>query len=326
MSKLIVRGWAEYARLWGEAISSFTRWEVEVSGDHLGEEVDGDVLFFNGRDNSEAALLRLIEAGKAPKVVHYVHDLPLDEWGRRWGRRQKWPKGLLLYLELLKRCDVVLTQSSVMVQVIRDFSGASNVVRMDMCLDSKRMKAWSIVDDQASEFHERWGYGYVSRIVPLKGQLDLIKALNQIGKKHRVILAGRKADRGYLISVLKEACNTQRLHLALDAPDSLVYAIAKHVDVAVVPSLFEGWGMFPARAWWFGTPLVLYDIPVFKELYGDYATFVPSGNIDELAAVCKHVRSNLRTNRERCAAKAVEARRRWSMRAFAHRFEELLGG
>ncbi|MBQ9494569.1 MAG: glycosyltransferase family 4 protein [Treponema sp.] len=54
--------------------------------------------------------------------------------------------------------------------------------------------------------------------------------------------------------------------------------------VLVQPSLYEGFGLPPLEAMSLGTHALLSDIPVFKEIYGNFpVTFFESGNDDDLA-------------------------------------------
>ncbi|MBR1614425.1 MAG: glycosyltransferase family 4 protein [Treponema sp.] len=52
----------------------------------------------------------------------------------------------------------------------------------------------------------------------------------------------------------------------------------------VQPSLYEGFGMPPLEAMTVGTPAIVSDIDVFKEIYGDLpVTFFKAGDADDLA-------------------------------------------
>ncbi|MBQ3670843.1 MAG: glycosyltransferase family 4 protein [Treponema sp.] len=55
-------------------------------------------------------------------------------------------------------------------------------------------------------------------------------------------------------------------------------------DFLVQPSLYEGFGLPPQEALFQGTPSLISDIPVFKEVYEHFpVTFFASGNADDLA-------------------------------------------
>lgn len=65
--------------------------------------------------------------------------------------------------------------------------------------------------------------------------------------------------------------------------DELKYAYAES-RLLVQPSLYEGFGIPPLEALTLGTPALISDIPVFKEIYGNLpVTFFKTGDSDDLA-------------------------------------------
>ncbi|WP_245523743.1 glycosyltransferase family 4 protein [Treponema brennaborense] len=58
----------------------------------------------------------------------------------------------------------------------------------------------------------------------------------------------------------------------------------KRARLLVQPSFYEGFGMPPLEALSLGTPAVISDIPVFREIYGDFPViFFRTGDSDDLA-------------------------------------------
>lgn len=51
--------------------------------------------------------------------------------------------------------------------------------------------------------------------------------------------------------------------------DAEKFAMMRHANAVLAPSLFEGFGMVPAEALSVGTPVVAYDLPVLREEYGE---------------------------------------------------------
>ena len=64
------------------------------------------------------------------------------------------------------------------------------------------------------------------------------------------------------------------IHLGY-APDPVLRALYEHAAVLVCPSIYEGFGLPLVEAMAAGTPIVCSDIPVFREVAGDAARFVP---------------------------------------------------
>ncbi len=69
-------------------------------------------------------------------------------------------------------------------------------------------------------------------------------------------------------------------HLAEDQLAGLMAAAA----ALVLPSRYEGFGLTPLEALACGTPVVVSDLPVLREVLGAAATFVPVGDAAALAA------------------------------------------
>jgi glycosyltransferase involved in cell wall biosynthesis len=64
-----------------------------------------------------------------------------------------------------------------------------------------------------------------------------------------------------------------------------MYLKMKASKVFVFPSLLEGWGLAVAEALACGLPVVCYDIPAIREIFGGCKSvfLIPAGNEDRLA-------------------------------------------
>lgn len=65
--------------------------------------------------------------------------------------------------------------------------------------------------------------------------------------------------------------------------DSQLRWLYEKASALVFPSLDEGYGLPPLEAWYFGCPILLSDIPVFRELYSEKASFVDPHDPSEIA-------------------------------------------
>lgn len=66
--------------------------------------------------------------------------------------------------------------------------------------------------------------------------------------------------------------------------DEELFMTLQNADALIQPSLYEGFGIPPLEAMTLGTPAIISDIPVFKEIYHDFPVrFFKAGNIDDLA-------------------------------------------
>jgi glycosyltransferase involved in cell wall biosynthesis len=66
-------------------------------------------------------------------------------------------------------------------------------------------------------------------------------------------------------------------------PDEDLAVVLASAQLLVMPSQYEGFGIPPVEALATGTPVVVSDLPVFRENLGEHATYVPLGDPGALA-------------------------------------------
>ena len=64
--------------------------------------------------------------------------------------------------------------------------------------------------------------------------------------------------------------------------DEDLFAVYKMAKLFVFPSLYEGFGIPPLESLACGTPILVSDISVFQEIYGDNASYFHNNDIDDL--------------------------------------------
>ena len=69
--------------------------------------------------------------------------------------------------------------------------------------------------------------------------------------------------------------------------DEEKFAILKTSRLLIFPSLFEGFGLPPGEALFYGTPVLAYELDVLKEIYSDSITYARYGDVDDLIAKFK---------------------------------------
>jgi len=65
-------------------------------------------------------------------------------------------------------------------------------------------------------------------------------------------------------------------------PRSKLAELLKQAEVLLSPSLHEGWGMTPVEAIYCGTPILLSDLEVFKEVYGESALYHKKDDAEDM--------------------------------------------
>ncbi len=131
---------------------------------------------------------------------------------------------------------------------------------------------------------------YVGNIKPHKNLKTLVKAFDLIKDEEDVWLVivgkieGLKTPDMELLHLIEENPQLKdRIRILEHVPIEDLPAIYTHALFLVFPSLYEGFGLPPLEAIACGTPVILSDIPVLREIYGDDAPYFSPQNYRELA-------------------------------------------
>jgi glycosyltransferase involved in cell wall biosynthesis len=120
---------------------------------------------------------------------------------------------------------------------------------------------------------------YIGNIKRHKGLDCLLEAFSRAraeGLPHRLLIAGsgerfRSADRE--ISRKLKSFPGGDVDFTGFVSDAELMDRLSGAALLVQPSLYEGFGLPPLEAMVLGTPALISDIPVFKEIYGDFPAF-----------------------------------------------------
>ncbi|MGH2944572.1 MAG: glycosyltransferase family 4 protein, partial [Solirubrobacteraceae bacterium] len=164
--------------------------------------------------------------------------------------------------------------------------------------------------------------GFVGRIEPRKGPLDLVRAAAQIragAPGARIVLVG---DDPYdsapdYAERVRRAEDVEHIPWVADGA-----AVMRHLDVLVAPSRQEPFGTVLAEAMAAGTPVVATRVGGLAEVVADGETgrLVTPGRPDELAAAVLEVLAA----RGRMGTAARERAQRFGADAYADRVEAIL--
>ena len=164
--------------------------------------------------------------------------------------------------------------------------------------------------------------GFVGRIEPRKGPLDLVRAAPAIragAPAARIVLVG---DDPYdsAPDYARQVRASRDVEHVPWVPDGA--AVMRHLDVLVAPSRQEPFGTVLAEAMAAGTPVVATRVGGLAEVVADGVTgrLVTPGRPDELAAAVLAVLAD----RERMGAAARERAQRFGADAYADRVEAIL--
>jgi glycosyltransferase involved in cell wall biosynthesis len=174
-------------------------------------------------------------------------------------------------------------------------------------------------------FHPRPGQPRVpGRIVtvtsadfPLKGLATLLRAVAKLVTErdaHLVVVGTPSADTRDLLTQLALG---ERVTFASGLPDKEYARMLASAEVAVIPSLYEGFSLPAVEHMASGTPLIASKAGALPEVTGDAAVLVPPGDPEELAAALRGLLGDERARAEHAERGLARVRTRFAWPAVA---------
>jgi len=251
-----------------------------------------DLVYLNG-----TVCARLLPALGGQRSVLHVHDI-VDRVPRHWSR-----------------ADAVLADSGAVAARLPGLQ--AHVVHCPVELEVADVPApWP---EAASDGPV---VGFVGRLEPRKGPLDLVRAAPAIrvgAPGARIVIVGSDpyaSDPGYVARV-RAAEGIEHVPWVADGA-----AVMRHFDVLVAPSREEPFGTVLAEAMVAGTPVIATRVGGLAETVvdGETGRLVAPGRPDELAAAVLEVLAR----REQMGAAARAWAQRFGADAYADRVEPIL--
>lgn len=171
----------------------------------------------------------------------------------------------------IKQADQILCISKATINsVVEKFY---DIIKTDVML------APPIIDlDQASNDNSDEEYFlYIGNLESRKGIILLLHAYLEYyrnGGEKSLILAGHMKNRNLssLIDDINRKCNNHVLYKGY-VDNKVKIELLKSCSAFIYPSYYEGYGIPPMEALKYGKSIILSDIDVFKDVYGDIAHF-----------------------------------------------------
>jgi len=114
----------------------------------------------------------------------------------------------------------------------------------------------------------------------------VIEALSKIdGKNIKFVIAGQKDVAGpdEIETQVKDLNLENRVLFFVNPSDEVLASLYKGARFLIQPSLIEGFGLPPLEALSLGTPVLLSDIPIFREIYEDAAEYFDPLSVEDIA-------------------------------------------
>jgi glycosyltransferase involved in cell wall biosynthesis len=188
-------------------------------------------------------------------------------------------------LSFLKKAKAIIAVSNFTAKALRvhgvsdvEIFVSGNAVNVNFISNIKPLNAEKVYDGV-----------FVGRIAKEKGVFDLLEAWKKVVKVKsdaKLLIIGS----GIELQPLKNAVALSGLEKNVfvwgRCGDLELYSLLKQSRIFVFPSLFEGWGISVAEALACGLPVVAYDIPALREVFGKCQSvfLVPVKDVDGLAS------------------------------------------
>jgi glycosyltransferase involved in cell wall biosynthesis len=215
----------------------------------------------------------------------------------RYGKR-RWYGFVAMQARVARRVGPILTVSeSSKRDIVRDFGARPEQVHiLPLGVDTRY-------------FHPR-GRRVAGRIVavasadsPLKGVATLLRAVAKLATERdvHVVVVSRPTPGGPTERLVGELSLRDRVRFVSGISDDELGALLASAEIAVVPSLYEGFSLPAVEHMATGTPLVASHTGALPEVVGDAAVLVQPGDVEELAAVLRRLHDSA-AERERLGA------------------------
>ena len=126
----------------------------------------------------------------------------------------------------------------------------------------------------------------VSADAPIKGVIYLLRALSQVRKiipDAHLTLLGRPKAEGEIMKEIRTNQLEKSITICSEVSDSRLVEMYAESSLAIVPSIYEGFGLPAIEAMACGVPLIATDGGALPEVLGDAGRIVPSKDSSALA-------------------------------------------
>jgi len=217
----------------------------------------------------------------------------------------------LVILAVLRRCDVCITVSNSTARAL-----VNNGVPKERVYVNGNGVNIRYIDSFKFQGGKSYDGVFVGRISREKGVFDLVATWRRIvdmKSDARLLVIGSGPDIHAVSRLVKELSLERNVMIKGRCTDKEMYTLIKASKVFVFPSVFEGWGLAVAEALACGLPVVCYDIPALREVFGKCRSvfLTPTRDIEKLAVTILEVLDMNETRKLAEASKPYIKRFNW---------------
>ena len=317
-----VRDWTdalEVAMMWGGAFPEPLTFSVRALRALRARPGDFDIVHDNQGLGYGMLGTRRLGVPLVTSIHHPISvDRRLDLAGRNWHERldkSRWYGFVRMQGRVARRVGPLLTVSSSSKEdICRDFRVKPEKVHIiPLGVDTRLFRPRPEQPRVPGRI-----VAVTSADLPLKGLPTLLRAVAKLVTEHDAHLVVIGTPSAATRDQLTQLALGERVTFASGLPDAEYARVLASAEVAVIPSLYEGFSLPAVEHMASGTPLIASKAGALPEVTGDAAVLVPPGDPEELAAAlrgllgdeearAKHAEYGLARVRERFAWPAVAA-------------------
>jgi glycosyltransferase involved in cell wall biosynthesis len=296
----------EVATMWTGAFPEPRTFGIRAVRELAGRVADFDVV----HDNQVLATGMLRIAQMLPLVTSIHHPISVDrrielEAARGFSRLTKWRwySFVRMQARVARQVGPIMTGSeSSRDDILRDFGVPPEKVRVVPLGVDTRL------------FHPRPQPRVPGRIVtvasadsPVKGVATLLRAYAKLVTERdaELVLVSKLTPDGPTARLLSDLALGPRVKFVNGISDDDLAGLLASAEIAVVPSLYEGFSLPAVEHMASGTPLIASRTGALPEVVGDAAILVKPGDPEELAAALRGLLDSP-AERDRLSAAALE--------------------
>jgi glycosyltransferase involved in cell wall biosynthesis len=241
-----------------------------------------------------------------PLVTSIHHPISVDrrielEQATGFGRltKRRWYSFVRMQAKVARRVGIVLTGSeSSREDILRDFKvRGENVQVIPLGVDTRLFYPRSAPRIPGSIV------AVASADSPVKGVPTLLRAIAKVLTERETVLTivGKPAPGGPTEKLIGELSLGDSVRFVTGISDTELAELVARSELAVVPSLYEGFSLPAVEHLASGTPLIASRTGALPEVTGDAAVLVTPGDAEELAAAIKRLQDSP-AERERLSA------------------------
>ncbi|MGN6795648.1 MAG: glycosyltransferase family 4 protein [Streptosporangiaceae bacterium] len=245
-----------------------------------------------------------------PVVTSIHHPISVDRrielaQAKGWSRltKRRWYSFVRMQARVARRVGPIMTGSeSSRDDILRDFKvPPANVRVVPLGVDTRLFHPRQVPRVPGSII------AVASADSPVKGIPTLLRAFAKLATEREASLTvvGKPAPGGPTEKLIGELSLGDRVRFVTGISDDDLAALVARTEIAVVPSLYEGFSLPAVEHMASGTPLIASRTGALPEVVGDAAILVRPGDPEELAATLRSLQDSP-AERERLSAAAVE--------------------